>query len=319
MIDPHVHFRDFKEKYKETVPHGLFLAKEQGIDKVFDMPNTQPPILTEKEVKERLKLVPNERKNDYFLFIGATTNEKQLRGAVRCYNKYREVIGIKMYAGKSVGNLGIISSKDHGNVYKILASLDYKGVIAVHCEKEKFMKNEIFNPEKPISHFFARPPKAETEAIKDQIKFALKSKFKGLIHIVHITLPGSAELVDKARKKIRITCAVTPHHILWTNEMLKRPDGLLYKTNPPLRDKKDVLKLRKYLKTGMIDWIETEHAPHQVGEKMFPPYASGFPSLYLYKYFINEFLPKIGLSKRQIKKLTFDNIYRVFRNKLKTS
>ena len=58
MIDPHVHCRDGKQAYKETIEHVLKVAQEQGVKKIFDMPNTDPPILYEKDVQERLKLVP---------------------------------------------------------------------------------------------------------------------------------------------------------------------------------------------------------------------------------------------------------------------
>ncbi len=116
---------------------------------------------------------------------------------------------------------------------------------------------------------------------------------------------------------MRITCGVTPHHILWDDEMLKRPDGLLYKMNPPLRGKKDVDELRQYLREGKIDWIETDHAPHPIGEKLYPPYLSGYPSLYLYRDFVENFLPSMGLNMALIKQLTFENIYRTFEDKLK--
>jgi len=44
-----------------------------------------------------------------------------------------------------------------------------------------------------------------------------------------------------------------------------------------LRDKEDVMNLRQYLKKGKIDWIETDHAPHSMGEKLALPYLSGYP------------------------------------------
>ena len=62
-IDPHVHFRDEEQSYKETIKHGLELAKQQGVDIVFDMPNTFKPILTEKDVK----LSNDININGYFL------------------------------------------------------------------------------------------------------------------------------------------------------------------------------------------------------------------------------------------------------------
>lgn len=315
MIDPHVHCRDDKQAYKETIAHVFEIAEKQGVKKIFDMSNIDPPILFEKDIQKRLKFVPKNRSNDYFLYIGSTSNEKQLKEAVKCYNKYREVIGIKLFAGKSVGDLSIINIEDQKKIYKILKELDYKGVLAVHCEKEKYIKSEIWDFLNPITHSLARPKQAEIEAIKDQISFVKETNFKGILHICHVSCPESAELIDRARKEIKITCAVTPHHILWDNKMLKRPDGLIYKMNPPLRNKKDVIKLREYLKNGKIDWIETDHAPHAIGEKLFSPYLSGYPSLYLYKDFVENFLPSINVDKKLIKKLTFENIYKTFKNK----
>lgn len=317
MIDPHVHCRDGKQAYKETIKHVFEIAKKQGVEKIFDMPNTDPPILYEKDVQERLKLVPENRKEDYFLYIGATVNKRQLEGTVRCYDKYNEIIGIKLYAGKSVGDLAVIGTEKQRRVYEILSDLKYKGVIAIHCEKENYLKPELWNPSNPITHSYARPKKAEIEAVNDQIEFAKETNFEGSLHIVHVSCPESVELIDDARREIKITCGATPHHILWNNEMLKRPDGLLYKMNPPLRDKEDVAGLRQYLREEKIDWIETDHAPHAIGEKLFPPYLSGYPALYLYRDLIDRILPDMDIDKKLIKKLTFENIYKTFENKLK--
>ena len=55
-IDSHVHLRDFNQKYKETIKHGLEVAKDSGVDAVFDMPNTDPPIMTRDLVIDRLRL-----------------------------------------------------------------------------------------------------------------------------------------------------------------------------------------------------------------------------------------------------------------------
>ena len=317
MIDPHVHCRDGRQAYKETISHALAVASKQGIEKIFDMPNTDPPVLREVDVKRRLKLVPKGKERSYFLYIGLTPCRSQLKEAVYCYRKYSQVIGFKLYAGESVGNLAVTDLRDQEKIYRTLVELGYRGVIAVHCEKVAFFRPRLWNPAKPITHFYARPKQAETESIKDQIQLVKKTHFQGVLHIVHISCPESVEIVNKERKEIKITCAVTPHHILWNNEMLNRPDGLIYKMNPPLRDKKDVEKMRRYLKEEKIDWIETDHAPHSIGEKLFSPYLSGYPSLYFYKEFVDQFLPKIGVSKKLIKKLTFGNIHEIYRNKLK--
>lgn len=316
-IDPHVHCRDGKQSYKETIKHAFEVASFQGVTKIFDMPNTDPPITTEEHIKERLKLVPKERMNDYYIWIGVTAGEEQLKEAVKCWENYKNVIGLKMFAGKSVGNLTVAEKEDQKRVYKILADLKYEGVIAVHCEKESFLKNEIWDPKNPITHSQARPKESEIESLKDQIELIKEAGFLGTFHVCHISCSESVDLVVEARKEIKITCGATPHHIMWSDEMLLRPDGLLYKMNPPLRDKSDVEGLRRCIVEGKVDWIETDYAPHAVGEKMFEPYMSGYPSLYIYKDFVKNFLPGIGVGEELIKRMTFDNIYKVFEDKLK--
>ena len=316
-IDPHVHCRDGKQSYKETIKHALEVASTQGVTKIFDMPNINPPITTEKDIIKRLKLVPKKRINDYYIWIGVTASEEQLKEAVKCYENYKNVIGLKMFAGKSVGDLTVSGKEDQKKVYFVLKSLNYEGVIAVHCEKESFLKNEIWDPKNPITHSQARPKESEVESLRDQIELIKEAEFLGTFHVCHISCPESVDLVVEARKEIKITCGATPHHIMWSDGMLLRPDGLLYKMNPPLRDKESVEKLREYLREGKIDWIETDHAPHAVGEKMFPPSTSGYPSLYLYKDFVENFLPGIGVSQELIEKMTSGNIYKTFGNKLK--
>jgi dihydroorotase len=311
-IDPHVHFRDEEQSYKETIKHGLDLAKEQGVDIVFDMPNTHNLILSKKDVLSRLKLVPQKDKKRYFLYIGATSNETQLKEAVNCVKNIKEVIGIKMFAGKSTGDLAILNLENQKKIYEVLTDNDYNGVLAVHCEKEEFMNN-IFNPEKPYTHALARPKKAEIESIKDQIMFAKESGFKGILHICHVSCKESIKIIDNARNIINITCGVTPHHLNWDESKYKKEYGLLYKINPPLRSRNDVRALQKFLKKGLIDWIETDHAPHAIGEKLYSGYPSGYPSLYIYKKCVEEFLPSLGLTEKQIKDLTFNNIKKAFK------
>lgn len=311
-IDPHVHFRDANQNYKETIAHGFSVANDAGVSYVFDMPNTLKPILKEEDVLNRLRLVPEVKKENYFLYIGATSDEEQLIEAINLVKNYKEVIGMKMYAGRSTGNLAIINEEEQKKVYRVLTENGYEGVIVVHCEKESFML-DIFDPKNPYTHALCRPKIAEIESVKDQIKFVKDFNFKGTLHIGHISTAKSIELVNEAKKDINITCGITPHHIIWTDEKLKEPNGNLYKMNPPLRDKEEVKKLQELLKQGKVDWIETDHAPHSVGEKLHKGFPSGYPTLYIYKEFIENFLPNIGISEEQIDNLTFHNIKNTFK------
>ncbi len=315
MIDPHVHCRDGKQSYKETIKHVFAVSAAQGVKIIFDMPNTDPPLLFKSDVIARLKLVPWEHKKNYFLYMGATADPAQLTEAVRCYATMDRVIGFKLYAGKSTGNLAVLQTDEQFKIYKTLATLKYRGVLAVHCEKESLMKN-AFDPLQPKSHAKNRPARAEIESVKDQISFARAAGFRGILHIAHVSTPEAVRLVDAARKTMRITCGATPHHLMWDDSKLVGPGGLFYKCNPPLRDSRRVKALQKLFAQGKIDWMETDHAPHAFDEKFLPPYASGYPSLYLYQYARDVFMPSLGMSKRQIRDVTRGNIMKTFRNKL---
>ncbi len=56
MIDPHVHLRDGKQSDKETVLHGLTVAWKAGLNAVFEMPNTDPPLTSEFHIRNRINL-----------------------------------------------------------------------------------------------------------------------------------------------------------------------------------------------------------------------------------------------------------------------
>ena len=310
-IDTHVHFRDEAQSYKETIAHGLAVAKEQGVNYVFDMPNTTIPVLRREDVERRLALVPECEKGRYFLYVGATLDEEQLKEAILLVQEKKEVIGIKMFAGKSTGDLQILAEEEQKRVYQILADNNYKGVISVHCEKEAFMTN-TFDPKNPITHATSRPKEAEIESVKDQIKFVRETNFLGTLNVCHVSCAGSVELLLEAKKDINTTCEITPHHAMWDYSRLEEANGLLYKMNPPLRSKEDVLALQECIKSGKIDFVGTDYAPHAVGEKLHAGYPSGYPSLFVYKEFVEEFLPSIGVSEEQINDMTFNNINKIF-------
>ncbi len=310
-IDPHVHCRDGREGYKETIAHVFKLCDEQGVGMIFDMPNTQPPLLSERDADARLQLVPPGEKRRYRMYLGATADPAQLRAAAAAVANHEYLIGLKLYAGRSVGALAVVSERDQQAVYRTLAEAGYTGVLAAHCEKESLFVN-AFDPKQPPSHSLARPAAAEAQAIADQVRFAETAGFRGSLHICHVSSAAGLAAVRAARGRVKITCGVTPHHLLWSSAQAAGPAGLLYKVNPPLREPSDTVALRQALKNGEIDWIETDHAPHPVSEKLYPPYASGYPALCLYRRLVEELLPCWGLDGGRIRSVTGDGARRVF-------
>ena len=68
---------------------------------------------------------------------------------------------------------------------------------------------------------------------------------------------------------VRVTCEVTPHHFVLTDEMLGGPVpyDTNVKMNPPLRESADRDAMLQGIADGSVDVIATDHAPHHYDEK----------------------------------------------------
>ncbi len=315
-IDSHVHCRDGKQAYKETIKHALEVAHSAGVDAIFDMPNTDPPITNTFLAEERLRIAESCNSSVFYgLYVGLTSDITQIKEAVDCWKKlFPRVVGLKMFAGKSVGELSVIDANEQMKVYKTLSSENFSGVLVVHCEKESFMRPEEWSINNPVSHCNARPSISELASVNDQILFALNAGFCGHLHIAHVSCPESVEYINMMKKnypQLKLSCGATPHHLFLNEEFMKGENGRLLKVNPPLRNREEQRKLLEYLKKGMIDWIETDHAPHSLAEKLNSPFMSGIPWLDQWPDII-ELLKKEGLTEEEIENLTFNNASKVF-------
>lgn len=318
MIDPHVHLRDWEQDNKETVKHGFSVAYRAGLDAVFEMPNTDPALTSRETIEKRIELADRaiqELRINIFhgLYAGITVDPEQIKEIVRAYNDlFPRVVGIKMFAGHSTGNMGIVELEDQEMVYKALAELGYEAVLAVHCEKESELRPELWDPGNPFTHTLARPPEAEVESVKDQVRFAKKYGFEGTLHVCHVSVPGSITLLYDAwiNSGLSISCGVTPHHLMLYDEMMEEDDGLLFKMNPSLRPGRMVGGLWNFLINMKINWIETDHAPHTLKDKL-ESHASGIPVLPYLPYFIDR-LRIEGIPQESIDALTHDNIVKAF-------
>jgi|SRR3989344_2692245 len=319
-IDSHVHLRDFNQKHKETIKHGLEVAYDSGLDAVFDMPNTDPPIMTRELVIDRLKIAKDANAGVFYgIYMGITADAEQIKQAVEVYREFPEVIGMKLYAGHSVGNLGVITEESQRIVYSTLAKQGYDGVLGVHCEKESHLYPKIWIPNEPISHCFARPETAEIESVNDQLNLVMETGFEGKLHIAHISAPRAVDLVVEAKSKgIDVSCGICPHHFIYDWSQMFDENGILWKMNPPLRPQQSRDEIFQYLKDGKIDWIETDHAPHTLEEKTQNPFLSGIPGIAWWPLF-EEFLRKHEFSDKQIDELTFSNIVKRFGIDIKKS
>lgn len=287
MIDPHVHLRDWEQSSKETMVHGMTSGVLAGIGTFFDMPNTSPALTNRESVLRRL--ADGERAADqvydatgvrpsYHIYGGLTSDPKQIADIASLAKElFPKVVGLKMFAGHSTGNMGLVTEDLQRQVYRVLAEVDYQGVLAIHCEKEPLLHPELWDSALPSTHSIARPAEAEVESVRDQLRFALDEGFTGTVHVCHVSTEGALELIRSARVSnlpFHVTCGATAHHALLSVSAYD-VSGNLVKMNPPLRDEINRKAVFQGLLDGTIDWVESDHAPHTLADKQGG--ASGIP------------------------------------------
>ncbi|MBU3912714.1 MAG: amidohydrolase family protein [Nanoarchaeota archaeon] len=318
-IDSHCHFRDEEQKDKETIAHGLRVALDSGLEIVIDMPNTARPVTTRERVLDRFKLALQANSQViYGTYIGLTADKEQIREAVKTCREFAWkpgartfVAGIKAFWGKSVGDLSITSPELQRFAVSTLADLGYEGVLAGHYEKESLLKPELFNPKKPETWNLARPEEAEIFSLQDIVTFAMLSHFNGKLHVCHVSTPLSVQLVSDYKHHMKISCEVSPHHLLLDTNVMQSGEGILYKVNPSLRSPETREELFAAFLRGDIDTLASDHAPHTLAEKLDAPYLSGIPNVASWRDFVG-LLSNAGAGYSLITKMTFDNPCKIF-------
>ncbi|MDY5932337.1 MAG: dihydroorotase family protein [Candidatus Ornithospirochaeta sp.] len=303
MIDPHVHFRDWSQSSKETVKHGLYVASRLGFTHVFDMPNTDPALTCSETVLRRLELARASCVEgiSYHVYCGLTPQRSQIEEAVELTRSlFPSVIGLKLFAGQSTGNMGIIGMEREREVFRVLKECHYRGVLAVHAEKQELIDPSLYVPGDFRSHSRARKRDAEIESIRDIIRLAMETGFEGRLHIAHVSTSDSIDLVTEMRSRhMDITMGATPHHSLLDESYAGNASRYL-KMNPPLRDESDRRAVFEALLDGRIDWVESDHAPHTIEDK--EKGASGIPALPAMMLLLSE-LRKAGCSEEHLARL----------------
>jgi dihydroorotase len=80
----------------------------------------------------------------------------------------------------------------------------------------------------------------------------------------------TVELLERAKAGgTQVTCEASPHHLLLSHDDVRSLDTN-FKMNPPLRAEEDRLALVDGLRSGAIDCVATDHAPHAREEKEQP-------------------------------------------------
>jgi allantoinase len=262
-IDPHVHFNEPGPRTAwEGWATGSAALAAGGVTTALEMPlNASPPTTTVPAFDEKLAAATASSRVDFGLWGGIVPgNLDQLPGLAG-----RGVCGFKAFMS-STGTPDFARS-DELTLYEamsLLAGLPSAPLVAVHAESET-ITSELARRARDDGrlavrdYLDSRPVVAETEAIATAIELAGTTGCR--LHIVHVSTGRGVALVAEARLRgVDVSCEVTAHHLLLTEEDAERL-GAIAKCAPPLRSAAECHALWSGLRDGDVSFVVSDHSP----------------------------------------------------------
>lgn len=263
FFDPHVHLRTPGQEYKEDVETGTRSAAAGGYAGILAMANTVPPVSTPEQIealRSRARIVASVPVG----FLATVT---------------RDMKGEELTDMAELRAAGAVGFTDDGlpvaNPRILRRALQYQamtgGTIALHEEDPVLSGNGVMHEGEVSTELGLHGIPSIAESVMITRDAAIAGYEAGAIQIQHLSAVESIEAIRRARADgVRITCEVTPHHLVLTDEAVRSLDASRHKMNPPLRSERDRQALIEALLDGTIDCIATDHAPHAVHEKEVP-------------------------------------------------
>ena len=268
FADPHVHFRDPGQTYKESMVSGCAAAASGGYTNVLIMPNTVPAM-------------DGETLNDPEAPGAGEVMGAGYTGVIDYLQHYEAVHGVKLPVNydlcvcASKGRAGHEATEvDKWRRYMpgediagkdVLANTKESGLYLIeHCEHHD---TGAVN-EGPVSRELGVPGIPEDTELNIVARDIEKVRETGVhVHFQHVSTAISFEAIRAAKAEgLPITCETAPHYIALSDEALLKY-GTLAKMNPPLRSEADRKATIEAIADGTVDLLATDHAPHTLDEK----------------------------------------------------
>jgi dihydroorotase len=262
FVDPHVHLRTPGQEHKEDLETGTRAAAAGGFCAVLAMPNTDPvldsaPLL--RSVRDAARLQARIPVG----FVPAITRGLHGEELTEMAELREEGAAGFTDDGRPVVSAGMLRK-----------ALQYQrlcgGVIALHEEDPSLSGKGAMHEGEVSAQLGITGIPSISEATMVARDALIAGYEEGRIHIQHLSARESIEaLADAKERGVRITGEASPHHLCLTDEAVRGLDTRM-KMNPPLRTEADRQALIAGLKSGVIDCIATDHAPHARDEKEVP-------------------------------------------------
>jgi len=263
LIDDQVHFRDPGFAEKGSIATESRAAVAGGITSFMDMPNVKPATTTLAKLEEKHQLAANTSWANYSFYLGATNDNLEEIKALDA----NQTCGVKIFMGASTGNMLVDREQALTDVFRHSPVL-----IATHCEDTPMIQaqealfRQKYGDAVPMS---AHPDIRCREACYQSSSFAvaLAKKTGANLHVLHLTTAEEMALFESGTVAGKqITAEACVHH-LWFSADDYEQKATLIKCNPAIKTAADREAIRQAVRTGQIDIIATDHAPHTWAEK----------------------------------------------------
>jgi len=262
LIDIQVHFRDPGQTHKEDLASGSASAVAGGITTVVCQPNTSPT-LDSVLTFEYLRLKSREIAHCNVLAYGCIS--KAMKG-----EELADMFSLKEAGavGFTDDGLPVMNANLMRRAFEYSKNLNV--VIAQHAEDLNLSNKGCVNEGKVSLELGVRGIPNISESVIVERDLAILEAIGGRYHLLHCSTKEALDAIKRAKDKgLKVTVEVSPHHFTLTDTQVLK-SGTLAKMNPPLRSEDDRLALIEGLRSGVIDAIATDHAPHDDASKNKP-------------------------------------------------
>lgn len=254
-------FADFGDpgfEQKESIDTGALAAAAGGFTDVMLIPNSNPVVDNKAQVEyivQKAKQAPV-----HIHPCGAVSKRTEGRELSEMYDMHQ--------SGALAFGDGIHPLQNSGILLKALQYVkSFNGTVIQVPDDTSIGANGLMN-EGLISTQMGLPGKpamAEELMVARDIKLARYADSK--LHFTGVSSPKSLEYIKRAKEGgIKVSCSITPYQVFFCDEDLQQYDTNL-KLNPPLRNRADMMALRKALLDGSIDCIASHHLPQHSDNK----------------------------------------------------
>ena len=277
IIDDQCHFREPGLTERGSIKTESLSAVAGGTTSFMDMPNVIPPTLSLDLWRDKISIAEKTASANYSFYMGTSnTNIDEIKAI-----DPKEVCGIKIFMGSSTGNLHVDSEDALNDLFR-----ESPVIITTHCEDDPMIKAKEqeflakYGEKIPVEmHSQIRSREACLKSSKKAIDLA--ERYGANLHILHLTTKEEVELFsNKPLNEKMITAEVCIPHLYFSRDDYATK-GTLIKCNPSIKETADRDALRAGLLEGYIDYVATDHAPHQLEGKSndYMDCPSGIPSV----------------------------------------